>query len=82
MSKSSPAAEASTLQHFRDLFGSEVLAPGQQLAVRHIALLFSGLEGSTRLYEQLGDGAAYSRPTPPRLSRPDRERRRVAERRK
>jgi adenylate cyclase len=55
------AAEASTLQDFRDLFGSEVLAPGQQLAVRHIALLFSGLEGSTRLYEQLGDGAAYSR---------------------
>jgi hypothetical protein len=31
-----PASEATALQEFRDLFSSEVLAPGQQLAVRHI----------------------------------------------
>jgi class 3 adenylate cyclase len=49
------------LQEFRDLFSSEVLAPGQQLEVRHIALVFSDLKGSTRLYEQIGDAAAYSR---------------------
>jgi adenylate cyclase len=56
-----PASEVTALQEFRDLFSSEVLAPGQELAVRHIALVFSDLKGSTRLYEQIGDAAAYSR---------------------
>jgi adenylate cyclase len=56
-----PASEVTAMQEFRDLFSSEVLAPGQQLAVRHIALVFSDLKGSTRLYEQIGDAAAYSR---------------------
>jgi adenylate cyclase len=56
-----PASEVTALQEFRDLFSSEVLAPGQQLEVRHIALVFSDLKGSTRLYEQIGDAAAYSR---------------------
>jgi adenylate cyclase len=55
------AAQVTTLQEFRDLFSSEVLAPGQQHAVRHIALVFSDLKGSTRLYEGIGDAAAYSR---------------------
>jgi adenylate cyclase len=56
-----PASEVTALQEFRDLFSSEVLAPGQQLEVRHIALVFSDLKGSTRLYERIGDAAAYSR---------------------
>ena len=55
------AAEVTTMQEFRDLFSSEVLAPGQQHAIRHIALVFSDLKGSTRLYEGIGDAAAYSR---------------------
>jgi len=55
------AAQVTTLQEFRDLFSSEVLAPGQQHAIRHIALVFSDLKGSTRLYEGIGDAAAYSR---------------------
>jgi class 3 adenylate cyclase len=55
------AAQVTTMQEFRDLFSSEVLAPDQQLAVSHIAFLFSDLKGSTRLYEGLGDAAAYSR---------------------
>jgi len=55
------AAQVTTLQEFRDLFSSEVLAPGQQLAVSHVAFLFSDLKGSTRLYEGLGDAPAYSR---------------------
>lgn len=49
------------MQEFRDLFSSEVLAPGQQHAIRHVALVFSDLKGSTRLYEGIGDAAAYSR---------------------
>ncbi len=55
------AAQVTCLQEFRDLFSSEVLAPGQQHAIRHIALVFSDLRGSTRMYEGIGDAAAYSR---------------------
>jgi adenylate cyclase len=55
------AAQVTAMQEFRDLFSSEVLAPGQQHAIRHIALVFSDLKGSTRLYEGIGDAAAYSR---------------------
>ncbi len=55
------AAQVTALQEFRDLFSSEVLAPGQQHAIRHIALVFSDLRGSTRLYEGIGDAAAYGR---------------------
>jgi class 3 adenylate cyclase len=38
-----------------------VLAPRQQLAVSHVAFLFSDLRGSTQLYEGIGDAAAYGR---------------------
>jgi adenylate cyclase len=55
------AARVTALQEFRDLFSSEVLAPGQEHAIRHIALVFSDLKGSTRMYEGIGDAAAYSR---------------------
>jgi adenylate cyclase len=55
------AAQVTAMQEFRDLFSSEVLAPGQQHAIRHIALVFSDVKGSTRLYEGIGDAAAYSR---------------------
>jgi len=60
-SEATTAAQVTTLQEFRDLFSSEVLARGQQLAVSHVAFLFSDLKGSTRLYEGLGDAPAYSR---------------------
>jgi class 3 adenylate cyclase len=60
-SEATSAAQVTTLQDFRDLFSSEVLAPGQQLAVSHIAFLFSDLKGSTQLYEGIGDAAAYGR---------------------
>ncbi len=55
------AAQVTAMQEFRDLFGSEMLAPGQQLAVRNIALVFSDIRGSTRLYEGIGDAAAFAR---------------------
>lgn len=57
------AARASlvmTLQGFRDLFSSEVLAPGLEIGVRNVALLFTDLKGSTAMYEQVGDARAYS----------------------
>jgi class 3 adenylate cyclase len=54
-------AQMSTLQEFRELFSTEVLSPGQELAVRDVTLMFSDLEGSTALYERVGDATAYSR---------------------
>jgi class 3 adenylate cyclase len=45
---------------FRDLFASEVLAPGERVAVRRVAILFTDLRGSTALYRRVGDAAAYA----------------------
>jgi adenylate cyclase len=53
------AAEVAALQEFRDLFGSEVLAPGQEIGVESVTVLFSDLRESTRLYELAGDAPAY-----------------------
>lgn len=58
--KAATAALVTTLQNFRDLFSSEVLAPGVEISVRTVALLFTDLKGSTALYEKVGDAAAYS----------------------
>ena len=54
------ASLVTTLQEFRDLFSAEVLAPGVEMAVRSIALLFSDLKDSTALYEAIGDATAYA----------------------
>jgi class 3 adenylate cyclase len=53
------AALVGTLQEFRDLFGSEALAPGLQLAVERLAFLFTDLTGSTALYAAVGQARAF-----------------------
>jgi class 3 adenylate cyclase len=53
------ASEITTMQEFRDLFGSEVLAPEQNIGVESVTILFSDLLASTRLYEETGDAPAY-----------------------
>ncbi len=55
------AARVTALQEFRDLFSSEVLAPGRQVAVENVTLFFSDLSNSTALYEKIGDAPAYGR---------------------
>jgi adenylate cyclase len=55
------AAGVLVLQEFRELFSSEVLTPGVQVGVEHVAILFSDLLDSTALYEAVGDGPAYGR---------------------
>ncbi len=55
------AARVTALQEFRDLFSSEVLAPGRQVAVESVTLFFSDLSNSTSLYEEIGDAPAFSR---------------------
>ena len=54
------APEAISLQAFRDLFGAATLRPGDEAAVGRVALLFTDLQGSTALYERVGDAKAYN----------------------
>lgn len=53
------AAIVSTIQEFRDLFPQEAVAPGQEIAVGRLAVLFTDLQGSTDLYERVGDVKAF-----------------------
>jgi class 3 adenylate cyclase len=53
------AAEVTALQSFRDLFASEALRPGQEISVGGLAVLFTDLRDSTRLYRHIGDAPAF-----------------------
>lgn len=53
------ADRVTALQVFRDLFADDVLRPGDDVSVGHVALLFTDLKGSTALYRRVGDAAAY-----------------------
>ncbi len=55
------AAEVTSLREFREMFSSEVLAPGQSVGIESLALFFSDLCDSTQLYENVGDAPAYGR---------------------
>ncbi|MCP4697322.1 MAG: adenylate/guanylate cyclase domain-containing protein [Gammaproteobacteria bacterium] len=54
------AALVTSLQDFRSLFSAEVLKPGLKLGVSNLAVLFSDLKDSTRLYENKGDASAFA----------------------
>jgi class 3 adenylate cyclase len=54
------AADVTAMQEFRNLFGSEVLAPGASYSIRSMVFLFSDLVASTAMYEQLGDSKAFN----------------------
>jgi adenylate cyclase len=55
------AALVTSLQDFRDLFSTEVLAPGLGLGVRNLTFLFTDVKGSTSFYQQSGDAPAFAR---------------------
>jgi class 3 adenylate cyclase len=55
------AAMVTALDEFRQLFSSQVLAPGLGVAIRNLTFLFSDLKGSTMLYDTIGDSPAYAR---------------------
>ncbi|MNI39226.1 Adenylate and Guanylate cyclase catalytic domain protein [compost metagenome] len=55
------AAKVTTMHEFRGLFSSEVLAPGQQVGVESISILFSDILGSTAFYENVGNAQAYGK---------------------
>jgi class 3 adenylate cyclase len=53
------AADVTSLQAFRDLFGTEALRPGEELRVGSLTIVFTDLRDSTRLYRQIGDAPAF-----------------------
>jgi class 3 adenylate cyclase len=53
------AAEVTALQRFRDLFAGEALRPGERISVGSLAVLFTDLCGSTKLYNEIGDAPAF-----------------------
>jgi class 3 adenylate cyclase len=53
------AAEVTALQVFRDLFSSEALRPGEKISVGTLAVIFTDLRESTRLYREIGDAPAF-----------------------
>jgi class 3 adenylate cyclase len=55
------AAEATTLQVFRDLFSGELLRPGERISVGSLTVLFTDLRGSTSFYREVGDAPAFGR---------------------
>lgn len=55
------AAEVIALQEFRDLFSAEALRPGESINVGNMAILFTDLLDSTRMYRQIGDAPAFGR---------------------
>jgi class 3 adenylate cyclase len=58
-SAAATAHEVSTLSEFRTIFSSDLLKRGTPLKVARAAILFSDLTGSTALYTQVGDAAAF-----------------------
>jgi len=52
-------AELLSNQTFLDLFDTETIVAGEGLAVRRLALLFTDVQGSTALYERIGDMKAF-----------------------
>jgi len=57
--KAVSATEVTSLQIFRDLFGHEALRAGQEISVGSLAILFTDLRGSTKLYREIGDAPAF-----------------------
>lgn len=58
--KGAKASFVTSLQDFRDMFSSEVLAPGVEISIKNVAVMFSDLKDSTALYERIGDATAYA----------------------
>jgi class 3 adenylate cyclase len=58
-STAATAHELATLAEFRALFSSDLLKRETPLKVARCAILFSDLTGSTALYTQVGDAAAF-----------------------
>lgn len=57
--KAATAREVTAMPGFRKQFSSDTLRPGIALKVSRVGLFFSDLTGSTALYSEAGDAAAF-----------------------
>ena len=48
------------MSEFRTLFAEEVLSPETPISVGAVALMFTDLKASTRMYEEIGEAPAYA----------------------
>lgn len=55
------AADVTTLQAFRELFSTEALRPGYTVSIQSLVFLFTDIQGSTTLYQRIGDASAFGR---------------------
>ncbi len=53
------AAKLTSMQDFRDLLATQILAPDVTLGIRNLTILFTDLKGSTEMYSQIGDAPAF-----------------------
>jgi class 3 adenylate cyclase len=53
------AADVTALQAFRDLFATDALRPGEEVAITSLTIVFTDLRDSTRLYRRIGDAPAF-----------------------
>ncbi len=58
-SQAATAYTLSTLPEFRRMFAREVLRPGLTLSIARVALLFTDLTDSTKMYSVMGDARAF-----------------------
>lgn len=54
------AALVTSLQEFRDIFPGETVAPGREIGISCLAVLFTDLRSSTALYQKIGDPLAFN----------------------
>jgi class 3 adenylate cyclase len=55
------ATAVTSRQTFRDLFAREILRQGERISVGSVAIVFTDLKNSTRLYRDIGDAPAFGR---------------------
>lgn len=53
------ASKVTTTQAFRELFPTEQLSPGDEVAIGKVSILFTDLKASTEMYEDVGDAKAF-----------------------
>lgn len=58
--KAATAALVTSLQDFKDLFPKEAVAPGEEIGIASLAVLFTDLRSSTALYQRIGDPRAFA----------------------
>ena len=53
------ALDVAFFPQFRRIFGPDAIRPGENIEVQNVAIMFTDLKGSTRMYEDIGDAVAY-----------------------